>query len=295
MSDQRRDLAMDPHGKLWSLLYSTVLLEVHISSVPKDDSKPPDGSATGFLFFKQVEGSRGCYYLVTNRHVVQGAKAIVFSMTAKSDGRPVVGRPVRCIIENAEAKFVTHPDPTVDVAVFDASLQFSDDAFRGGVYYQSVFSGDCPNEDELREHFDAIEDVAIVGYPRGIYDSHNLQPVVRKGSTATPMWLDYEKKPTFLIDAPIFPGSSGSPVFLYDRGLVITGGAEVRYCRCHFVGIVACYKYFIESVAASGGASDALSLLVSRKENLNLGVVFRTRTILKAIAAHEAKARGESP
>jgi hypothetical protein len=36
----------------------------------------------------------------------------------------------------------------------------------------------------------------------------------RRGMTATPPQLDYCGRPTFLIDASVFGGSSGSPVFL---------------------------------------------------------------------------------
>lgn len=52
----------------------------------------------------------------------------------------------------------------------------------------------------------------------GIYDEANLTPIIWKGITATPYWLDYMEEPDFLIDTSIFPGSSGSPVFIYDVG-----------------------------------------------------------------------------
>jgi hypothetical protein len=71
---------------------------------------------------------------------------------------------------------------------------------------------------------------SFIGYPNGIYDEHNLLPIVRRGITATPPAADYEGKRQVLIDASVFPGSSGSPVFVWDpRGVASheTGGRIV--------------------------------------------------------------------
>ena len=40
-------------------------------------------------------------------------------------------------------------------------------------------------------------------------------PILRRGTTATPIALNFEGRPEFLIDAAVYPGSSGSPVFVY--------------------------------------------------------------------------------
>lgn len=69
--------------------------------------------------------------------------------------------------------------------------------------------------DEDRQALGPIEDVLIVGYPKGLWDRHNNRPIVRKGLTATDIRLDYNGEPIFLIDAASFRGSSGSPVFLH--------------------------------------------------------------------------------
>lgn len=64
---------------------------------------------------------------------------------------------------------------------------------------------------------DAVEDLLMVGYPNSLMDETNHLPIVRKGITATPYVVDYDGQAEFLIDASVFPGSSGSPVFLIDR------------------------------------------------------------------------------
>ena len=56
-------------------------------------------------------------------------------------------------------------------------------------------------------------DVWFIGYPENRYDiTHNL-PILRKGHIASMPLIDYNAKKQFVIDAHVFPGSSGSPVF----------------------------------------------------------------------------------
>jgi hypothetical protein len=58
-----------------------------------------------------------------------------------------------------------------------------------------------------------------VGYPIGVWDTKNNSPVFRRGVTATAPYLDFSGRREFLIDAAIFPGSSGSPVMLFNQGV----------------------------------------------------------------------------
>src|SRR5262249_49694787 len=61
-----------------------------------------------------------------------------------------------------------------------------------------------------------------------------------RGITATPPYLDFEGKKQFLVDAPIFHGSSGSPVFLFNRGAWFDerkGSLAFNY-RLKFLGVV---------------------------------------------------------
>ncbi len=68
----------------------------------------------------------------------------------------------------------------------------------------------------------------------------NLLPVVRRGITATPVSVDFERRPAFLIDASIFPGSSGSPVFLFNVGSYSPKGKGLVFGnRIFFLGILA--------------------------------------------------------
>jgi hypothetical protein len=87
----------------------------------------------------------------------------------------------------------------------------------------------CLSEEKEGE-LDAIEEVVFIGYPLGIYDAANLLPVARRGIIVSPISVDYEGMPVFLIDASVFPGSSGSPVYLIGlgrRGVLVTAPSPV--------------------------------------------------------------------
>jgi len=58
----------------------------------------------------------------------------------------------------------------------------------------------------------------MIGYPNGIWDRSNNLPIVRQGITASHPKLNYNGKKEVLIDAACFPGSSGSPVLIYNQG-----------------------------------------------------------------------------
>ncbi len=85
----------------------------------------------------------------------------------------------------------------------------------------------------------ALEDVIMIGYPIGIWDSHNNMPVIRKGITATHPANDYEGRQEFMIDLACFPGSSGSPVFLFNVGSYASrDGGTIIGSRIKLLGIL---------------------------------------------------------
>jgi hypothetical protein len=135
--------------------------------------------------------------------------------------------------------WIPHPDPAVDLAVILCGNQFELLINAGTPAY--IISGDAssiPSATEAKQ-FLPLEDVLVVGYPDGISDSKNNIPVLRRGITATPIYLDFEGRREFLIDAVIFPGSSGSPVFVYNQGSWINRKNEIQFgTRLGLVGVV---------------------------------------------------------
>lgn len=187
-------------------------------------ASPPGGDVFGTAFFVGVEGLDTIeYFVVTARHIVDGAGSGDLFFIPSEENMPTLGstRPYRWV-----SPFWTfHPDSACDVAV--ARLQTVDfDSLPGDVtmfvvlesQFQARWSRLDPPIFELMRRPQPVSELFIVGYPDNYFDRTNGLPILRRGVTASPLSVDYEGTPTFLIDAALAPGSSGSPVlFLDDR------------------------------------------------------------------------------
>jgi hypothetical protein len=82
----------------------------------------------------------------------------------------------------------------------------------------------------------------MVGYPIGLWDTHNNRPIFRKGITATQPGLPYNGKKEFLVDIAALPGSSGSPIFLYKEGLNVVNSVGNKLAgrddKFFFIGVL---------------------------------------------------------
>lgn len=174
------------------------------------------GSGTGFVLAEDRPQGGACLLLVTNKHVIEGAQTVTMHFLAASpDGRPQLGRERK--LHAAPDTFVGHPDPAIDVAMIGIGGSLEQLAQAGTpAFFRSVSTSMCATRKVLND-FEPIEPVTFIGYPNGLFDSTSLLPIVRQGHAATALNVDYEGKPRFLIDASVFPGSSGSPVFLVPR------------------------------------------------------------------------------
>lgn len=174
--------------------------------------------------------------------------------------------------------FETHPDPDIDVA----AMTLNGLPVPGGL---QPFIKTLPMDMLLNEaavsQLDAIEPVTFIGYPNALHDTVNMTPIARRGWTATPISLDHSGQPKFLIDASVFPGSSGSPVFILDgAGYSDRKGNLVMGRRVLLLGIVAA----VHVHATTGELIPAFNLpKVSVNQVMNLGVVYKTRTLVETI------------
>jgi len=80
-----------------------------------------------------------------------------------------------------------------------------------------------PSANDLKG-LEAFQEIYLIGYPIGISDEANNLPIMRRGITATDPSVDYDGRKEFMIDAAVFPGSSGSPVLTAEEGIISSGG-----------------------------------------------------------------------
>jgi len=215
------------------LTHSTVRIECRLA----------DGgisTGTGFFYRAADDGERHIPVVVTNKHVVEGSVSGRFHLTLGNDEGPLVGQHFAVELSNFNRLWVPHPDPSVDLCAMPLGpvLHLAEQQ-RQRPFFITLDSSLLPSQGDL-ESLGALEDIIMIGYPNGIWDAVNNMPIVRRGVTATHPNLNYEGRKEFMIDAACFPGSSGSPVFLYNFGSWTTrdGGTVVGGARIKLLGVL---------------------------------------------------------
>lgn len=268
------------------LLYSTVRVET--------DYVKGHGAGTAFLYSHTV-GANTYAFLVTNKHVVEDATRGRLFFTMADGEQPKVGESTTVGFDDFGSRWFGHPDPEVDVAIMPIAPVFNEfQTANRAVFVKTLPSTLIPNTAAL-EKLDAIEQVVFVGYPNGMYDTVNLTPIVRVGVTATPVVLDYSGQKTFLIDASVFPGSSGSPVLILNTGSYSPKeGGLVVGGRLLLLGVLSGVftrrekgdVEIDEIPTAQGGVSFT-------DQMIDLGLVWKAEVIQKTVLAF-MEARGEA-
>jgi hypothetical protein len=116
-------------------------------------------------------------------------------------------------------------------------------------------------------------DVWFIGYPENRFDTvHNL-PLLRKGCIASIPTVDFNSAKEFVIDAQVFFGSSGSPVF---------GILDGKY---RLLGVVS------QTMIRNNQLQKAPSNVLSTQEVLGLGIVIKSTLVKELIDIVVEKAK----
>lgn len=117
--------------------------------------------------------------------------------------------------------------------------------YKNYMSFYSVTNTHFPKKENDKFFIEVGDDVLIIGYPYGYYDSVNLYPIVKSGMIASSLYNSFEGQPCFLIDAKLFPGSSGSLVVSKPQMFRIING-EPKYAKVkqiEFLGIYSADAY----------------------------------------------------
>jgi len=182
---------------------------------------------TGFLMTKPVQedSTKIKCLLFSNKHVfwgkkdkdnLQAKKRISIVLHCKeNDGSYKLNTIKQFVfdIDRTKPGYYDHPDQNVDVAC----ANISDVANKKiplhikAIDFENFFDFDIKT-------LTAGTRILFIGYPTGFYDKKNSLPVMRVGSIASIPSVDFNGLRQILLDAQIFPGSSGSPVFIIVNG-----------------------------------------------------------------------------
>ena len=196
------------------LSYSTIRIENELENGGRS-------TGTGFFFIFHVKDNPNLTIpaIVSNRHVANRLKTTTLTFTIKEHGRPS-GKLVKYHTQYPTwQKWLCHPDSSVDIAILPLMPIVNQIKAEKGldVFFMPFDTSMIPNDEQFRS-LTQLDEVAMIGYPNGLWDEVNNQPIFRKGAVATRPSMNYNGKREFLVDMSVFPGSSGSPILLLSEG-----------------------------------------------------------------------------
>jgi hypothetical protein len=210
--DTRTMAQIQPVTTYEHLLYTTVRLELALVG-------NQTGVGTGFVYDHYTSGGTKVPLLVSNKHVVKDSLAVKVRFHQRDPSAPkwAVSGYVDLDFPLPESAWTGHPDPDIDLSAIKFNTFQQQAQIQGKEI--AVFSLSQRFIPDDLAVFDAVEDIVMIGYPSGWWDSTNNYPIVRRGITASHPGIDFNGKPEIAIDMACFHGSSGSPVLLpYDMG-----------------------------------------------------------------------------
>jgi len=258
------------------IAHSTVRIECDL---------PGECMATGTGFFYSLDRQNNQHkpVIITNKHVVEGANKCRFHLTIQNEkGLPEVGTHQIFEIENFKDFWKPHPDSSIDLCAIPIAPIISEAASKGvSFFFTTLDKGLLPSTTDIDDMM-GLESITMVGYPNGLWDQKNNLPIFRQGTLASDYKRDWNGKKEFLIDAACFPGSSGSPVMLFDIGSYQTRkGNFMGTSRIKLLGILyAGPQHTIEGeIKIMPVAIQQKAVAVAAIPN-NLGIIIKSELLL---------------
>jgi hypothetical protein len=239
-------------------------------------------TGTGFFFNFFNRGTKYYPAIVTNKHVIKDSKMghLRFTRSKNGEGSPDVGNIYHHSIDHFESRWISHPDPEIDLCMLPIATVLEEAKLSGAPIFTANLNWDViPNDADIADLI-GMEKIVMVGYPNGLWDrKHNL-PIFRSGVAATDYAYDWNGRPEFLIDCACFPGSSGSPVLLCDLGPIFTRKGLGTGRRTRLLGIL--YGGHIHDVTGKiqmVPVPTGNQLVATSAIPMNLGVVIKAKKL----------------
>jgi len=172
--------------------------------------------ASGFLFGyfqkrdKEKKKSLYSVYLVTNRHVLEGTKIIYLRFNPK-DNNPAQEFPLPFTGVTNPAKWHSHPDPLIDLAIVRINPNILEQAGIQFSYFRS--DNHIADRNKMNELGITEGDYGyVLGFPMGLIGKKRNFVITRHGTIARIRDFLSGHSKEILFDSLIFPGNSGGPV-----------------------------------------------------------------------------------
>jgi len=221
-------------------------------------------TGTGF-YFNFCKNGDTIPVIVTNHHVIKNCHSGYLRFKSYSNGKINYGDLMKIKVEKFESRWIKHPNEDLAIMPLIPLKNEVYNIFKKIPYSISFSETDIPSDSAANELL-AIENIFMIGYPKGLSDDINDLPIVRKGITATPVFKDFKGDKRFLLDIAIYPGSSGSPICILNigGGYADKRGNTIMGNRFYLLGIAVESNNYIAKGATT--ANDSIPSLEVKTE-----------------------------
>lgn len=206
--------------------------------------------------------------LVTARHLVFNRSNLFASYNQK--GGSIGRRSLEEIQKVYQVGWIYHPNSDVDIALTIFAINPTTDDIKK--IPQDLFE-DCDVLSEGQEIF-------FLGFPMGLKGGQFIRPMVRAGIIA-----QRQDDNRFLIDGNVFPGNSGSPVFLKPSIFDFKTKTLGKITQAKLVGMISESISYVDTAYSQ----QTKRARVTFEENSALGVVFANTYIKEILSSKEMK------
>lgn len=248
---------------------------------------PNNSSAgTGFFLFRPINGNQGQVLLVTNKHVLppEGTAKNVQIRVAVGAGEKATVQLVEIPIVGLDGKYLPtvrlHPNVDFDIAAVNVTEAVVRRSIQGTWLPLDLLSTPARLKSE---NITVGDEVFLLGYPNAIFDARNVSPILRTGVIATVPAEGYafndmlrkqfglpDRIDGFLVDANVFPGSSGSVVILQQQATTIGPGGET---------VVSAAKKIPYILGIVSGSIPITDNALGSTQRMGLGIVYSADAI----------------
>ncbi len=255
-------------------------------------------TSQGSGFFYQEEGDKDPnakkgewilirnLWLITNKHVLlsrdhEGSYQIPDSFTfhyRKKNGSTIEWFPVTLNKNEIKKRSKIHMNDIVDIIAIEILDTQTELIKKNQIIRNSVITEEnLPGKSKI--NIEVSDETIILSYPKGFYDQLNLFPIVKSGIIASKWGAHFNGHPYFLIDAKLFPGSSGSLVISHPTNQILYQGKILTSQEKQFVFL----GVFSGEPFKQSQPIDFDDMTIIRKEGFNVGIVWYSNLVEEII------------